>query len=226
MDTKFILLITIGLGIWGGVYWQATARRRELRQVARKIGFDFQVKTPLPEEIRKANFRVVDWNILNDAHNVLYRVFGDYQVALFDFAIGGSEMDFGREGGLLHTVFVFTSQASSLPVFNLYPEKYLRRFAQVYLDFADIDFGDDPYFSGAYILNGMAEPSIRTLFDKDIRKLFSREKDLFVESRGHSLLFYRKGFLATPEQVTETLGEITLLYESLRKAWEGRAAAA
>jgi hypothetical protein len=101
----------------------------------------------------------------------------------------------------MQTVVCFpTEPQAPFPEFSLRPEYISDKIAAVF-GCVDINFPDDPAFSGKFRLHGRDEEAVRRLFDASVRGFLVRDPALHVESVASGLIVYRPGVRVEPAQL-------------------------
>lgn len=116
----------------------------------------------------------------------------DEEVHIFDYSYvvstGKTTATFDQ------TVFFVNSKKLGLPEFNLKPEHLGHKIA-TFLGWDDIDFEQYPVFSDKYHLTGEHESFIRSTFDDEVLKFFSKTTGWTVEAANYYLIFYHQNKL-------------------------------
>ena len=87
------------------------------------------------------------------------------------------------------TVVLFHSPSINVPTFEIKPEGWFSRLGEM-LGGQDIDFADSPEFSKKYVLTGNDEAAIRTFLRPDTLQLLAGLKNLCLEVRPGSVMFW------------------------------------
>ncbi len=122
--------------------------------------------------------------------NVLTGNSGEIEINVGDYSyISGSGQNSQEH---TQTVCILQSGELDTPQCFLRPESRLFDFLGGLFGGLDIDFDDDPEFSGAYVLQGESENAIRGLFDPSVRAWFvdRRRDNLHFEACGNVLVFH------------------------------------
>ncbi len=124
----------------------------------------------------------------------------DQEVNLFDYrytiSTGKATATFDQ------TVFFINSKSLGLPIFRMTPE-YIGYKIAAYLGWDDIDFEQYPVFSDKYYLKGDDEDFIRSAFDDNILKFFSKTSGWTIEAANYYLIFYSKNKLVPENTLAE-----------------------
>ena len=117
-----------------------------------------------------------------------------------------------------HTVCILQSEELDTPHCSLRPQSRLLDYLGGLFGGQDIDFDDDLEFSGAYVLQGESEKSIRDLFDARLRAWFvgRRGYDFHFETLGNVLMFHNNRRLP-PEQTQDFMQQALEICELLGK---------
>jgi hypothetical protein len=94
------------------------------------------------------------------------------------------------------TVFRFRKAGRELPIFALGPENLFHKIGQVF-GYQDIDFPENPAFSGRFLLRGPDETAIRKAFTPERISELEPMTGICVEGAGPDLLVYRPQRIAT-----------------------------
>ncbi|MEE8452343.1 MAG: hypothetical protein V3R99_10530, partial [Thermoguttaceae bacterium] len=116
------------------------------------------------------------------------------------------------------TVCVLQSDRLNVPHCFLRPEVAFFDSIGSLLGGQDIDFADDPAFSGAYVLQGDSEVVVREFFDADIRAWFAerRGRGFHVEFRGDTLVFHT-GKSREPDEAKQLMQQALEILNVLAK---------
>lgn len=114
------------------------------------------------------------------------------------------------------TVIGFQSSKLTLPAFELSPEHLFHKIAGVF-GYQDIDISSYPDFSKSYLLRGSDETSIRKVFSPMVISHFEKNKGLFVEVKGDTLIFYRQSKRVRPTDIKDFLYEGRAVFGLFRR---------
>ncbi len=102
------------------------------------------------------------------------------------------------------TVAAFHAVGETLPEFSLQPENLLHKIGGL-LGYQDIDFEENPGFSGRYLLRGPQEDAIRRLFTSEVLDFFDQRPGWCVEAGGDWIVVFRRGRRVGPQDLGEFL---------------------
>jgi hypothetical protein len=197
-----LLIPGIGILLVAGVLYlrqaHALRRTRQMRALARRMGWSFQARPPLdavPDRDRLGLFAV---RMHKRMRNHLSGTVGEYRVAIFDLELSTIHRD-GVQA-YEQTVVHVHSPRLDLPAFSLRPET-LRLRAGDRMGGDDIDFDADPAFSDAHLLRGPDEAAVRGLFGARVRDVYKHHPNSSTDAEGADLLFWRRGELVRPDDV-------------------------
>ncbi|HEU5262973.1 MAG TPA: hypothetical protein VFU41_16250 [Gemmatimonadales bacterium] len=123
---------------------------------------------------------------------------GGFAAFEYSYPVGKSRRSFG--------VMHWQGEEASLPKFSVAPEGFWQRVGQK-LGLQDIDFPEDPDFSGAYQLQGVDEAAIRALFTPAVRRFFAHNRGNHIAGAGRHLFWWRLGTLPRPDELDTFLAE-------------------
>jgi hypothetical protein len=173
------------------------ARREELRQLARRLEFSYEMEFTPDQGLQKLKLfnkghsRKATNLLSGERHGVPYQIF-DYR-----YTVGG-----GRNSHTFRQTVAsaFLFQAN-LPHFILAPENFFHKIGEKF-GFQDIDFSHFPGFSEHYLLRGENVEAIRQLFNTSILEYFQGKKfKATLEGDGNSLIFYKSRKRIKPEDM-------------------------
>lgn len=171
------------------------ARRSAFRAAAARLGLLFQPKGH-PDATPFFRFPLFSRASFSRLRNV---VRGE-NLVLFDYSYSvssGSQQKPTRQTVAAHRI-----DGDALPDFALRPEGLVSRVNEL-LGAEDIDFSDDPDFSRRYQLAAKDETEIRRRFHADLRRQLTLVKRWSVEGGASWVIFYRKGKLVKPSQLSD-----------------------
>ena len=168
----------------------ATKRRTEAWQrVADELGLTFQGKQNDVLQ-RFGNLRLLSRGRSQRFSNVVSGGTEETEITIGDFRYRtGSGKNSHTHN---QTVCLLEDKKLDLPHCCLRPESRFFNFLGGLFGGQDIDFDDDPDFSGAFVLQGDDEQAVRTTFDPPTRAWFAGKKGerLHFEAHGPTLLFH------------------------------------
>jgi len=185
--------------------WREGRRTKAWQEVAKQPGMEF-VGDRNDVMCRFGHMRLLQVGSSRKVYNAVSVAAGDIRVIIGDFRYrtgSGKNRTTHRR-----TVCVLESDAMSVPHCYLRPERKLLDALGTMLGGQDIDFAEDPKFSGAYVLQGDEEKSVRELFDADLRAWFAERKDraFHFEAQGSALVFHT-GRRIAPQQAPEHMDQ-------------------
>jgi hypothetical protein len=190
-------------------------RRAALEQTALMLGFTYLDKVPEAAAAALGNFHLFRRGHSKSGRNMMEGKSGDAPVTLLDYQYttgGGKDSHTHRQ-----TVAIFRGGATGVPEFELTPEHWWDRVAQVF-GYKDIDFEASEEFSKRYLLRGPDEGAIRAAFGAEALGFFAQNLGWSVESLGGSLAVYRAGERCKPEEIQPFLAEASTVRRALVKS--------
>lgn len=140
---------------------------------------------------------------------------------LFGRGASISNMIHGRIGSVdimifdnLHTrssVVLFYLDDLHLPAFTLRPINLHDRLAR-----RRIKFDTHPQFSNRFVLNGEDEDAVRTFFNAKVLSQLESMPDISIEGIGPKLIYFRRGYHVSPDEVQSFSKEGFKVLELLR----------
>lgn len=204
MDPLYYLIpMALIAGVVALQFHLIARRRRLLKEAAASLGFTYTATDVgasvggLPHPLFQRGYDDKVSNVLDgSASGVRARLF-DYQ-----YTTGG-----GKNRSRHHqTVAAFQLTQSTLPDFEMFPERFYHWFAEA-AGYKDIDFDSDPAFSRSYRLLGADEHAVRRLFHPGVVAPWGTRPGWTVEGSGQTLLFYRPRVIVKPDDVAGFLSE-------------------
>lgn len=192
----------IGVLLVAGVLFLKRAQggwcTREMQALARRMGWSFHASPSLNAVPDRERFALFTVRMPQRMRGHLSGQVGDAQVAVFDLehTRGGTDRPQGTEQTVVH-VHV---PGLDLPAFSLRPETVRHRMGDR-IGGDDIDMDSDPRFSHAYLLRGADEEAVREAFSGKVRDFYHRHPDSSTDAQGSDLLFWRRGHVATPQEI-------------------------
>lgn len=188
--------VIIALGFY--LSWRAEQQLTEAwRDLSTRWGFQFTEEDDAFPTLF-GDFKLFQQGSQRTARNILQGKEGrtDVWIADYRYTTGGGRHSTTHQ----QTICVLVHPDLSAPHSFLRPQNFLDTIGRV-LGGQDIDFGEDPEFSRAYVLQGEDESAVRTFFKPGIRRYFAERKDrtLVFEARGTALLLH-PGKQIPPEQ--------------------------
>jgi hypothetical protein len=193
---------TVTLLIIWLVIWTERRRREAVEVVAGTLGLHYSRKDPdgLPGSL--TDFHLFSQGHRKRAENILTGSAHGIELSIFDYRYtkGAGKNSHTRQ----QTVIMLESGSMQLPRFVLRPANLFHRIGKTF-GHSDIDFDNQPEFSGAYLLRGDGEREIRRLFTGSPISYFKKHLKLCVEGSGRQLIFYRSGKRVDPDNIKEFL---------------------
>jgi hypothetical protein len=112
------------------------------------------------------------------------------------------------------TVAAFPGAAHSVPDFEMAPENAFHKLGQVF-GYQDIDFESSPEFSARYLLRGRDETAIRAAFGPGVLEFFASHLGWTVAVSSGTVVAYRAGKRAAPEDWRTFLEEAAEILRAL-----------
>jgi hypothetical protein len=190
-------------------------RREALAQTALMLGFTYLDKVPETVAAGLGNFHLFRRGHSKSGRNMMEGKSGDAPVTLLDYQYttgGGKDSHMHRQ-----TIAIFRGAATGVPEFELTPEHWWDRVAQVF-GYKDIDFEASEEFSRRYLLRGPDESAIRAAFGTEALGFFAQNLGWSVESLGGSLAVYRADKRCKPEEIQPFLAEAAAVRRALVKS--------
>ena len=213
-----VAIVAASVVIGGSLIYLAVAnekkRRAALAQAALMLGFTYVDKVPETVAAGLGNFHLFRRGHSKSGRNMMEGKSGDAPVTLLDYQYttgGGKNSQTHRQ-----TIAIFRGGATGVPEFELTPEHWWDRVAQVF-GYKDIDFEASAEFSKHYQLRGPDESAIRAAFGAEALGFFAQNLGWSVESLGGSLAVYRADKRCKPEEIQPFLAEAANVKRALVK---------
>lgn len=179
-------------------------RRKEMSAVAGQLGLTFteQGSPNIPNLDRFALFNQGrEWRSCNIMRGTVEGV----RVTVFDyrFTTGGIK----SQTTCHQTVCAISDENLDLPRFELKPEGFSHKLEDLF-GYQDIDFPGNTEFSEYYVLRGLDEGALRTVFTSDVLSFFETCPGLNVEGGGDTIIFFKAGQRLKPVEVQDSLMEV------------------
>ncbi len=202
-----LIIVLVGGFIWM-VVWMTKQRTQDLQAIAQELKLQFFPKgddriAPLLVNLDFFHYGT-NCRITNLMHGQIARGKKSVTVAIFDYAfvvgtnrtytgvsIGDdtAEIESGNDDDRQtfgQTVIVFYDEAVDLPGFNLRPENFVDKIANV-AGFQDINFRDFPVFSQRYRLDADRVDEVRDLFQPNLLKFYEGHK-ICTQANGSTVM--------------------------------------
>lgn len=196
----------IGLLIVGGIaisMWSQKNRTEAWHRVAGELGIPF-VGNENDALSRCATMKTFNRGSGRRFYNAIQGDAGDTRITIGDyrFTTGSGK----NRTTHVHTICILESASLSTPHCYLRPERAILDKLGAFLGGQDINFADDPAFSGAYVLQGDTEAAVRGLFDENVRTWFAdrRSERFHFETRSNVLVFHY-GKKRKPEEASQLM---------------------
>ncbi len=182
----------IGLLVVGGIaisMWLQKKRTEAWQRVAGELGLPFVNKNN-DVLARCSGMKAFSTGRSRRFYNAVEGDAGNTRITIGDYCYTTGS---GKNSTThVHTRCVLQSSSMQVPHCYLRPESAFFDKIGDMLGGQDIDFADDPAFSGAYVLQGDSETAIRELFDANVRVWFvdRRAERFYFEAWGDKLVFH------------------------------------
>jgi hypothetical protein len=171
-------------------------RIEELGAAAARLGYEFDPGGSLLDTLR--GFGLLERGHSHRTCNLLRGREDGISTTICDWHY---EVGYGKSRRTYdQSVLLLDSQRLSLPAFALRPEGIGAKLLGA-LGGQDIDFEEQPAFSGAYVLQGTDERRIRALFGDAALAFFAQRPGLTVLGNGQLLLYYRGSERVSPGDI-------------------------
>ncbi len=191
-DLGLILFGGIGLlivGIIAATMWSQRKRTEAWQRVADELGIPFVgdqsgVLSTYP------SLKVFNRGSGRKFYNAVQGDAGDTRITIGDYRFTTGSGKHRKTHA--YTMCVLESRSLGTPHCYLRPENTFFDAIGALLGGQDIDFADDPAFSGAYVLQADTEVAARQLFDAHLRAWFTerRSERFHFETRSNVLVFH------------------------------------
>ena len=191
-------------------------RKEGMEKLSYTIDMDYVGEEEWGMLNRLEDFKLFRTGTRKQIFNLMQRKgpFLDEQMAIFDYrytiSTGKSTKHF------FTTVFFIQAKSLSLPEFMMKPENFFHKIGS-FLGMQDIDFEEHPKFSDQYLLKGEDEERIRDIFDENVLKFFTVEKNWSMEGVGYFLILYQHDKLLPERSIENFYRKGMQLYEYLRE---------
>ncbi len=151
------------------------------RETAGKLGYGFQGRIPADFYLQLQAFELLHGAQEQDVYNLLFRVEGNRQYAVFSVDVGHIQRETISRN---LRVFFAAGEDFTLPRFRLRPKNLGHRIDRE----PDINFPQDPVFSRRFLLQGYPEEAVRALFHPRFRGYLRTLREVELESRQNRLI--------------------------------------
>ena len=192
-----IFVFVIGLIIL--FWWFAKKRTQKLQALATQLGLNFRARPVLGDEnLLNGTYLVQNHGGARAIGNIMELRRGQDQVFIFDYTY---HTGFGQKRRTLHqTLYYVASPRLSLPAFLLRQESWGEKLTQ-WLGAKDINFPENPTFSGKFILQGQDEASIRRVFSPGVQQQCLTQPRMYMEGRADRLFFFIPAKTLSPDDL-------------------------
>lgn len=214
--TIIIFVFFVGLAVFLIIYNNKKERERTaaLQQTATQLGWSFAAKAPLNMIAGLERFELFNAGHSREIKNFMYGVAQGVKAAAFDYIyVTGAGKSRQTH---FQTVFYVEPANLSVPYFSLRPENFMHRILGAF-GYQDIDFGQRPAFSKAYILRGADELAIRSAFNDRLLAFFENYGGTCVDGGGNQLFVFRGGYRCQPQEVEGSVGLALQIANLLRE---------
>ena len=202
----------------GFLIWRDAARSKGLQQVGAAAGL-----APVEQDVEDLPEGLLALPLfsLGDRRALENTMWGEEQsFVVFDFEYSKIHRHRfeTRPGSLRRTDFVQTVCAvhvpgGDIPEFTLAPAGLGDAFLGLFGG-RDIDFAQEPTFSGAYLLRGPDPDAIGRLFGRGAARYLGEHTGWTVQGRGEWIVYYRDERTVAPEGLTAFLWEAKAVHSS------------
>jgi len=185
-------------------FLQQKKRTAALTALAPTLGFNFQGDDSSDASCGPLQTALFSRGSSRKFRNVMTGTFAGDRVGIFDYSYTTGS---GKSSTTWTQTVVAFSLEIWLPFFELHPESFLDRVADVVIH-KDVDFTSHPEFSRRYLLRGNEQEKICELFSPALltflEGLDSATK-WHIEGDGYVLIFYCSDTLVAPEEILPLL---------------------
>ncbi len=151
------------------------------RETAGKLGYGFQGRIPGDFYLHLQAFELLQGLQEQDIYNLLFRVEGNRQYAVFSVDVGGYQR---ISPSRKIRVFFAAGEDFTLPRFKLLLKNLGHRIDRE----PDINFPEDPVFSRRFLLQGYPEEAVRAFFHRRLRGYLRILREVELEARQNRLI--------------------------------------
>ncbi|TNE69309.1 MAG: hypothetical protein EP344_00460 [Bacteroidetes bacterium] len=223
--TLFIALIAtaVAIGVFSAVKARQLARQRALEALAQRLGLSFSAddRFGLLKQLKDFDLlhRERRWiGRRGRIRNVLRGRVSNTDVYLFDYTYVISTGKSTRR--ITQTVFFADNKDWYLPNFKLRPETWWQKALGMF-DKSDINFPENPEFSGKFWLTGEFESLVRKTFHPEVQHFLVSRPPVFLEGNNFYLLAYKPKKALHPDDAEVFFEHCCQLVGHLQKE-EGR----
>ncbi len=216
-----IFLFVIGMIIL--FWWLGKKRAEKLQKLAAELGLTYRAK-PIPgdENLLGGSFLVQNHGGIRSIGNILEQRRGQDQIFIFDYIYHTGHNKQRRTHR--QTIYYVASPRISLSAFLLRPETLGEKMTQ-WLGAKDINFPENPTFSGKFVLQGPDEAAIRRVFSPEVQQQCITKPFMYMEGRADRLFFFIRGKTLSPDNLQAFLNEGHAMADVFARSSTGAAAA-
>lgn len=204
-----VLFLGLILGI--SYYFENKSRLKWL-EVAGALGFEYLTNYPAELDGIVSSSTLMTTGRQRAWTNIYRRQVESLDVTLCNFRYTAGRDKTTRV--LQQSVILFSSPKINAPQFEIQPEGWFSKLGEM-LGGQDIDFPESPAFSKKYILRGNDETSIRQFLSPETLELLAGFKDLCLEVRPGSLMFWFDRRRISPQEFNTVLEQAFSVYTSM-----------
>ena len=193
------LLMALTLGVSAAAIWlQYYLEQKHLaayQAFCASSGYQFIAERP---GVQEDFVRIVPFFNQGYGRRWRHQVSGQYNGVAFSAFQYDYTVSTGRSSATYRHAMIQWSSTKTLPQFTLGPETFFTRIGEV-LGFRDIDFDDDPSFSGTYRLKGFDDVPVRALFTPAMRQQLTAIPGQHAAGADSTLFWWHDGALPGPD---------------------------
>jgi len=167
------------------------SREGQLRAVAHQLGMQYSVTEDYSSRPFLDEFNLFQMGRNKLITNILKKRDDEFDTKLqiFDYQFETGYRSARRT--YRQSVFFVQSKKLALPEFNMEPESIFHKITNYLIGSEDIDFKDNPRFSGNYVLTGDDEDYIRFMMNPHLLQFFSLSTGWYMEGINFYLILYK-----------------------------------
>jgi hypothetical protein len=182
---------------------KAKERTQQLQAVAAQLGWQFVEEAPLNMIAGLENFGLFSQGHGKQIRNMMYGTASGIKAGVFDYVY---VTGYGKHRQTHYQTVVYLEPPNlSVPYFSLRPENFMHKIFTAF-GYQDIDFGQRPEFSRAYILRGQDEAAIRRTFNDPLLSFYENYQGTCTDAGGNQLLVFRSGYRFQPHEIEGYVG--------------------
>ena len=180
------------------IWYYNRQRTKALKLIAESLSFIFAEKCDKSLMNTLSAFHLFSQGYSRRISNVLTGRFNLIPVTVMDYkyTTGGGK----SSHTWYQTVLAIESDKLWLPRFVLRPENLFDKIGSVFGK-KDINFETAPIFSKRYILRGVDEESIRSLFNERVLEYYEQHIGVSTEGDGVKLIYYHMSKRVPPDKI-------------------------